>query len=202
MAHTAGVTPPPAQPPASAAPRQRRTPLERIQIAQRVWEARENGIAWKDIAAEEGIPARTLQDIDRKHRAQVAALKDPEFVLDESVLVLQDAFECLYEEMENGDSSSARVGAARALMAATRDRLNLLASIGAVPGNVGAKTRYRDLGEKIDAVDRVLARHSDVIPDHVLFQINAAIKGLPGEDSEIQEVNPSWSMQEPKTRPY
>jgi len=128
--------------------------------------------------------------------------KQPELVLEETALMLADSVDRLYEEMEYGDTSSARVGAARALSRALRDRLNLLASIGAVPGNVGAVYEYRDLKGRLDEIVRELDRQEATIPEHIRDRLIAIVDGLPHEQGEFEEVTPSWSVKQPKTRQY
>lgn len=181
-----------------ATPEPRRSALERLLLAQRIDEARRNETTWDQIAKKEGVPKRTAQDIHRKFLAQVQALQDPRQALIETVYLSTSAIDVLVREMEEGDSSSARVGAARAVLRAQRDRLNLLASVGYLPWNIGARTRYRNARRYGKKISDVLRRND--IPDHVWRQIEAIDNDVP-EDG-IEDVTPPWSLQEPKEQPW
>src|SRR5215218_6020911 len=169
-------------------PARRRTAVDRIHIGVRVERAHAKGIPWKQIAADEGIPERTLQDIHRKYIAQCEVTEDPSLVFEETAVMLMDALDRLYQEMEYGDTSSARVGAARALMGALRDRLNLFASVATIPGNVGAKTKYRDFSRRIEQILLELDRQEDAVPEHVRDRLIKLAVGQPHEQGEIEEV--------------
>ena len=157
--------------------------MERIRLAERVSLARDKKVPWRDISRQEEVPERTLQHVHRTYLAELMALKDPDLMFTETAFLLSAAMDVLCREMEEGDTSSARVGAARAVMAAVRDRLNLFASVGALPGNIGARVQYRDSREKLDQIVLLLRRHCDDIPEHVLYQVNALMHGEPEDGS-------------------
>ena len=100
--------------------------------------------------------------------------------------------------MENGDSSSARVGAARALIKAQHERLNLLANIGWVPANVGAQKKYVDARGYAEKLARVLQRAD--IPEHVWRQIELIGEEVP--ENGVEDVTPPWAISQPKEKPW
>lgn len=85
---------------------------------------------------------RTAQDILAKFNDEVGHALDHRLVLEETALLLQEALNVLSRELDEGDSSSARVGAANSMRVFLKDRLNLLIQLGHVPENVGSRLIY------------------------------------------------------------
>ncbi len=152
---------------------ERRSAFEWVILARRIDHARASGTTWKEIAEAEGIPTRTAQDILKRYVREIREHEDPMSIYMSTVLLQAKAIEALCLEMETGDSSSARVGAARALTATLRDRLNLLVAAGAVPANTGATKHYPIAGEIVDGMVKIINSHADKVPDEVIDEMSA-----------------------------
>lgn len=172
----------------------RQSLLERIHLGKRIARARGRDVPWKDIAAMEGIPVRTAQDIHRKFQVEVARALDHKEILDESVLLLQASVDALSREMEEGDSSSARVGAANALRAAVKDRLNLMILIGLVPQNAGRRAIYAGAQELLlKAVGK-----ADLAKPEALEDLRAELTELARQASPVEILyRPSIKTSQP-----
>jgi hypothetical protein len=117
---------------------------------------------WHVLADELGVPQRTLREYHRRYREceheGPAESADREI---DSVLADLDAIaETARREVTNGDNSSARVGAAKLLMAVRRERFELLIASGRVLANPKA---LFDAQAERDRMTQFIGRMSETL---------------------------------------
>jgi hypothetical protein len=110
-------------------------------------------VPWRTIASRHGITARQAERIYVEFCAWELSQADPLRTVDESILLREALLDQLGEIAVAGDSSSAQVGASKAMLDVDRDRLQLMQAVGRVPRNL---RRHQADVEFVTIVDEIL----------------------------------------------
>lgn len=132
------------------AQRARTIAAERARIDVR---GRRSPVPWKTIAARHGITTRQAQRIYTDFCAWEESQHDPLRTVDDAILLREALLDRLGDLAVSGDSSSAQVGACRAMLDVDRERLELMQAVGRLPRNMA---RYRAEVEFVQIVDEIL----------------------------------------------
>jgi chorismate mutase len=152
--------------------RREMTMVERVQLAMRIAAARgkPKPDAWTVIARREGKPMRTCQYVYAKLVEQRTPMDDPTgmSVLVETLDLYNEIIEFLAEAVRDADMWTARIGAARSIMDALKDRVELMIVMGRMPRSVAAASDRQRVHTMLRQMGEVLERHGvapEVIED-------------------------------------
>jgi hypothetical protein len=110
-------------------------------------------VPWKTISGRHGITTRQAQRIYADFCAWEESQHDPLRTVDDAILLREALLDRLGELAVSGDSSSAQVGACRAILDVDHERLELMQAVGRLPRNMA---RYRADVEFTLIVDEIL----------------------------------------------
>ena len=147
----------------------------------RVFEAREQGAGWDEVAASAGISARHARRIYASFEDDEGPLKrDPVVVVEELYLRYEDAYERLGEILEEATHDAAKVGAIRARLDVANSQVNLLQAVGAVPSNLGQLKPEIDLPWVLERIGTVFERHA--VPRECLLELAEVLSARSPEE--------------------
>lgn len=126
-------------------------------------------LAWKTIAAKHDLSIRQCERIFKDLEGWEAEIADPLAIIQRSIDLRTAAQDKLSQIADDGDSSSARVGAIRQLIETDRDRLELLQAVGRLPKNMA---RYRAETDFVTIVREMLnVLEREKVPREILAEL-------------------------------
>lgn len=158
----------------------RLTAVEKVKRDAQLVTDRSMGMTFPLVAAKHGLKERQAKDIYYAWRD--STIEDQ---LDEDAVALAFDYKTRYEAVESrlaevamsADNDSARVGALRALIVTTNQRLALDQALGKLPRNLGALRIELDVRHVSAVLVKILERYE--IPEEGLREIARALQGDP-----------------------
>ena len=115
------------------------------------------------------MPSSTLRYIHSTYEAYNDQLEDPLGLVERTLRLHEEAIELFAHEATHGDTSSARIGAARSMVAIAKEQLSLLVAIGKLPRDLGSAQDHKEMVELVEELAQVLERNN--IPQAVIQQL-------------------------------
>ncbi|MBA2637440.1 MAG: hypothetical protein H0U79_04330 [Solirubrobacterales bacterium] len=135
--------------------------LEKVERDARVAADRACGLSWRTISARHGLGERQCREVVRAHRASGPALDehDPVEVVQEALEQLESLVERLALVAETSRHDAVRLGALKARLAPSAQRLSLLQAVGILPRSLGLLRDDIDLRRMGEAISAIFDRH-------------------------------------------
>lgn len=146
----------------------RLTMIDRVQAGIRIAAARNKPKpdSWAAVAKSEGLSERACQRIFTDYTRAAERHQDPTGlpVLEETLLAYEEVIRWFASAAEDADQWSSRVAAARSMVDALKDRLELLIVMGRMPRSIQAAGDRQRVQAMVRRMAEVLERH-DVDPE-------------------------------------
>lgn len=134
---------------------------DKVERDARVVSDRARGLTWPTISARHGLCERQCREVVRAHRASGPALDqhDPREEVQEALEQLESLVEQLALVVESSKHDAVRLGALKAQLAASGQRLALMQAVGILPRTLGLLRQDMDVYKVAHVVLDVFYRH-------------------------------------------
>ena len=126
-----------------------------------IFEARQRGTTWDEIAAAADVTARHARRIYASFESDEAPLeRDPVVVVEELYWRYESAYERLGEIAEEATNDSAKLGAIKAQLDVANSEVALLQAVSALPRDLGHVGEQLDAQRVLKTMDMVFTKHA------------------------------------------